>query len=128
MCITCRRKIGRPLKPLKEALLKALGISRMAAFQQNLKTFLMVNICEKYVVRSVMEFAEICVMFLHLFQMRRSRLPGIKFTTQSNIPVSNFVLLNSVDSLTFQCKVIAVELEVLLYSYFFCIQDCPCVI
>ena len=43
---------------LKEALLRALGISRMAAFQQNLKTFLMVNICEKHVVRSVMEFAK----------------------------------------------------------------------
>ena len=44
-----------------------------------------------------------CVMFLIIFQMRRSRLPGIKLrTTQSNIPVSNFVLLNSVDSLTFQ--------------------------
>ena len=35
------------------------------------------------------------------FQMRRSRLPGIKLL-QSNIPVSNVVLLNSVDSLTFQ--------------------------
>ena len=42
------------------------------------------------------------VMFLH-YQMRRSRLPWIKLvTTQSNIPVSNFVLWNSVDSLTFQ--------------------------
>ena len=34
-------------------------------------------------------------------------------TTHSNIPVSNFLLLNSVDSLTFQ--VIAAEHEVSLY-------------
>ena len=41
-------------------------------------------------------------------------------TTQSNIPVSNFVLLNSVDSLTFQFfKVIAVELEVSLYCFIY---------
>ena len=40
-------------------------------------------------------------------------------TTQSNIPVSIFVLLNSVDSLIFQFKVIAVEHEVSLYCFIY---------
>ena len=39
-----------------------------------------------------------CVMFLHYEKIKATR----DHTTQSNIPVSNFVLLNSVDSLTFQ--------------------------
>ena len=38
-----------------------------------------------------------CVMFLHQIKTTTDQV-----TTQSNIPVSNFVLLNSVDSLTFQ--------------------------
>ena len=38
-------------------------------------------------------------------------------TTQSNIPVSNFVLLNSVDSLTLHFKVIAVEHEVVMIAF-----------
>ena len=45
--------------------------------------------------------------------MRRSRL----HTTQYNIPVSNVVLLNSVDSLHSSFKVIAVELEASLYCF-----------
>ena len=48
--------------------------------------------------RSMMEFAK-CVMFLHDEKMKTTR---DQVTTQSNIPVSNFVLLNSVDSLTLQ--------------------------
>ena len=53
-----------------------------------------------------------------LAQMRRSRLSWIKLL-QSNIPVSIFVLLNSVDSLIFQFKVIAVEHEVSLYCFIY---------
>ena len=41
-----------------------------------------------------------CVMFLHYISDERPKLPGIKL--QSNISVSKFALLNSVDSLTFQ--------------------------
>ena len=38
-------------------------------------------------------------------------------TTQSNIPVSIIVLLNSVDSLIFQFKVIAVEHECVIILF-----------
>ena len=48
-----------------------------------------------------MEFAK-CVIFLHYISDEIKTKPGIKFTTQSNIPVSNVVLLSSVYSLTFQ--------------------------
>ena len=42
-----------------------------------------------------------CVIFLHYIsdEIKTTR---DQVTAQSNIPVSNFVLLNSVDSLTFQ--------------------------
>ena len=51
-----------------------------------------------------MEFAKCVCCSCIIFQMRRSTLPGIKLLhTQSNIPVSTFfLLLNSVDSPTFQ--------------------------
>ena len=58
-----------------------------------------------------------CVMFLHFISDEMIKTTGDQVTTQSNIPVSNFILLNSVDSLTFQ--VIAVELEVLLYCFIY---------
>ena len=56
-----------------------------------------------------------CVMFLHYEKIKTTR---DQVTTQSNIPISNFVLLNSVDSLS-SFKVIAVELEVSLYFFIY---------
>ena len=41
-----------------------------------------------------------CVMFLHYISDEKIKTTRDQVTTQSNIPVSNFVLLNSVDSLT----------------------------
>ena len=58
-----------------------------------------------------------CVMFLHFISDKMIKTTGDQVTTQSNIPVSNFILLNSMDSLTFQ--VIAVELEVSLYCFIY---------
>ena len=43
------------------------------------------------------------VMFLHYISDEKNKTTRDQATTQSNIPVSNFVLLNSVDSLTFYC-------------------------
>ena len=43
-----------------------------------------------------------CVMFLHYISEEIKTTTRDQATTESNIPVSNFVLLNSVDSLTFQ--------------------------
>ena len=40
-----------------------------------------------------------CVMFLHYISDETIKTTKDQVTTQSNIPVSNFVLLNSVDSL-----------------------------
>ena len=48
-----------------------------------------------------MEFAK-CVMFLHYVSDEKIKTTRDQVTIQSNIPVSNFVLMNSVDSLTFQ--------------------------
>ena len=48
-----------------------------------------------------MEFAK-CVTFLHYISDEKIKTTRDQVTTQSNIPVSNFALLNSVDSLTFQ--------------------------
>ena len=53
-------------------------------------------------------------MYLHYISVEKIKTTRDQVTTQSNIPVSNFVLLNSVDSLTFQFMVIAVEHEVSL--------------
>ena len=41
-----------------------------------------------------------CVMFFHYISDEKIKTTTNKLTTQSNIPVSNFILLNSVDSLT----------------------------
>ena len=61
-------------------------------------------------------------MFLHYISDEKIKTTRDQVTAQSNIPVSNFVLLNSVESLTFHFKVIAVEYEVsLLYLI---IKDC----
>ena len=38
-----------------------------------------------------------CLMFLHYISDERIKTIRDQITTQSNIPVSNFVLLNSVD-------------------------------
>ena len=43
-----------------------------------------------------------CVMFLHCVSDEKIKTTRDQVTTQSNIPVSNFVLLSSVDSLIFQ--------------------------
>ena len=43
-----------------------------------------------------------CVVFLHYISDETIKTTRDQVTTQSNISVSNFVLLNSVDSLTFQ--------------------------
>ena len=44
-----------------------------------------------------------CVMFLHYISDEKIKTTSDQVITQSNnIPVSNFLLLNSVDSLTFQ--------------------------
>ena len=40
-----------------------------------------------------------CVMFLYYISDEKIKTTRNQVTTQSNIPVSNFVLLNSVDSL-----------------------------
>ena len=48
-----------------------------------------------------MEFAK-CVMFLHYLSDEKIKTTRDQVTTQYNIPVSNFILLNSVDSLIFQ--------------------------
>ena len=42
------------------------------------------------------------MMFLHYVSDEKIKTTRDQVTTQFNIPVSNFVLLNSVDSLTFQ--------------------------
>ena len=47
-----------------------------------------------------------CVMFLHSISDEKIRTTKDKVTTPSNIPVSNFVLLNNVDSLTFQFQIL----------------------
>ena len=60
-----------------------------------------------------------CVMFLHYIPDEKIKTTRDQVTKQSNIPVSNFVLLNGVDSLNFQFKVIAVELEVSLYCFIY---------
>ena len=62
-----------------------------------------------------------CVMFLHYISDEKIRTTRDQIITQSNIPASNFVLLNSVDGLIF--KVIAVELEVSYYIVSF-VKDC----
>ena len=49
-----------------------------------------------------MEFAKWCVIFLHYISDEKIKTTRDQVTTQTNIPVSYFVLLNSVDSLTFQ--------------------------
>ena len=59
-----------------------------------------------------------CVMFLHYISDEKIKTTRDQVTTQSSIPVSNFVLLNSVDFLS-SFKVIAVELEVSLYFFSF---------
>ena len=43
-----------------------------------------------------------CVMFLHYISDENIKTTKNQGTTESKIPVSNFVMLNSVDSLTFQ--------------------------
>ena len=43
-----------------------------------------------------------CVMFLYYISDEKIRTTSDQVTTQSNIPVSIFLLLNHVDSLTFQ--------------------------
>ena len=43
-----------------------------------------------------------CVMFLHYVSDKKTKTTRDQITTQSNISVSKFALLNSVDSLTFQ--------------------------
>ena len=43
-----------------------------------------------------------CVMFLHYISEEKTKTTRVQVTTQSNISVSTFALLNSVDSLTFQ--------------------------
>ena len=43
-----------------------------------------------------------CVMFLHYSSDEKIKTTRDQVTTQSNISFSNFVLLNGVDSLTFQ--------------------------
>ena len=45
---------------------------------------------------------EMCVIFLHYISDEKIKTTRDQATTQSNVPVSNFELLNSVDSLTFQ--------------------------
>ena len=44
-----------------------------------------------------------CVMFLHYISDEKIKTTRDQVTTQSNIPVSKFVLRNSVDCLTFHC-------------------------
>ena len=51
--------------------------------------------------RSMMEFAK-CVIFLHYISDEKIKTTRDQVTTQINIPVPNFVLLNGVDSLIFQ--------------------------
>ena len=41
-----------------------------------------------------------CVMFLHYISDEKIKTTRAQVTTQPNIPVSNFVLLDSADSLT----------------------------
>ena len=55
-------------------------------------------------------------MFLHYISDVKIKSTRDQVTTQSNIPVSNFVLLNSVDS---HFKVIAVEHEVSLLYFIY---------
>ena len=43
-----------------------------------------------------------CVMFLHYISDEKTKTTKDQVITQSNISVSKFALLNSVDSLTFQ--------------------------
>ena len=43
-----------------------------------------------------------CVMFLHYISDEKTKSTRDQVTIQSNISVSKFALLNSVDSLTFQ--------------------------
>ena len=43
-----------------------------------------------------------CVMFLHYISDEKIKTTSDQVTTQSNISVSKFALLNSVDNLTFQ--------------------------
>ena len=43
-----------------------------------------------------------CVMFLHYISDEKIKTTRDLVYTLSNIPVTNFILLNSVDSLTFQ--------------------------
>ena len=50
-----------------------------------------------------------CVIFLHYISDEKIKTTRDQVSTQSNIPVSNFVLLNSVDSLAFQFKFCIVE-------------------
>ena len=56
-------------------------------------------------------------MFLHYISDEKIKTTRDQVTTQFNIPLSNIVLLNSVDSLTFQFYGYAVELEVSLYCF-----------
>ena len=60
-----------------------------------------------------------CVMFLHYIRDEKIKTIRDQVTTLSNIPDSNFVLLNGVDSLSSLIKVIAVELEVSLYCFIY---------
>ena len=56
-----------------------------------------------------------CVTFLHYISDEKMKTSRDQVTTQSNLPVKKFVLLNSVDSQHPSFKVITVELEVSLY-------------
>ena len=60
-----------------------------------------------------------CVMFLHYISDEKIKTTRDQDTTQSNIPVSKFVLLNSVDSQHSSFKVIAVEYEVSLLYFIY---------
>ena len=59
------------------------------------------------------------VIFLLYISDEKIKTTRDQVTTQSNIPVSNFVLLNSVDSQHSSFKVTAVELDLSLYFYCF---------